>query len=128
METGRLPHHGTVNDAVYYVYVMSRFALRTVAHVKLYIGLFQPRRSEELSALTVDSCRYASVRVTNSNKCDTEYEDKKCKENNKGIQTKSSNYVEGSILYIKRPFCICMSSIETEGHLMIETYKRKSHS
>jgi len=64
--------------------------VRTVAHVNLYIGLFQPRTGEELSALTVDGCRYASVRVTNSNSGDTEYGDKKCNESNKRLQTKIS--------------------------------------
>ena len=60
-----------------YDYLMSRFSLCTVAHEKLYIKLFFPRRSEELSAIAIDICRYASIRVTDSNKCDTEYEDKK---------------------------------------------------
>ena len=50
--------------------------VRTVAHVKLYIGLFQPRRNEELGALNIDGCRYAPVRVTNKNKCDAENEGK----------------------------------------------------
>ena len=78
-----------------YDYVVAGFALRTVAHVKLYIGLFQPRRSEELSALKFDNCRYASVRVTNSNKCDTEYEDKKCNESNKSpkMLTSTNSYL-----------------------------------
>jgi len=40
----------------YYEYVLSRFGLRTEAHVKLYIGLFACRRSEELSAFTIDGC------------------------------------------------------------------------
>jgi len=60
--------------------------LRTVAHVKLYCGLFHPRRIEEFSAVTIGVCRYASVRVTNSNKCDTECEDKKFNESNKRLQ------------------------------------------
>ena len=53
-----------------YDFVISRFDLRNRAHVKLYIGLFHCRRSEELSAVTIDGCRYASVRVTNNQKCD----------------------------------------------------------
>ena len=73
-----------------YDYLMSRFVLRTLVHVKLYFGLFHPRRSEELSAVTIGVCRYASVRVTNSNKCDTECGDKKCNESNKSLQTKTS--------------------------------------
>jgi len=56
-----------------------------VAHAKLYIGLFQPRRSEELSALTVDNCRYASVCVTSNEKCDMDYKDKKYNESNRRI-------------------------------------------
>jgi len=40
----------------YYEYVLSRFGLRTGAHVELYIGLFDCRRSEELSAFTIDGC------------------------------------------------------------------------
>jgi hypothetical protein len=50
-----------------YDYVLSLFVPRTRAHVKLYIGLFHSRRSEELSAFTVDGCRYVSIRVTTKN-------------------------------------------------------------
>jgi hypothetical protein len=53
-----------------YEYLMPPFGLRTRAHVKLYIGLFHSRESQELSASTIDGRRYSSVRVTNSKKCD----------------------------------------------------------
>ena len=94
-----------------------------MAHVKLYIGLFQPRGSEELSALSVDNCRYVSVCVTNNDKYDVEYMDKKCNEINRSIQTKTSNYVDDdSILCVKKPFSIyiCPAS-KLKRHLMVET-------
>jgi len=59
-----------------YDYVMSRFGLPTKEHVKLYIGLFHTRRSEELSAVNIDNCRYAFIRVTNNEKLDTEFDEK----------------------------------------------------
>ena len=48
--------HSTVRSMTQfcYVYVLSRFGLRTSADVKLYIGLFVSKRSEELSAFTID--------------------------------------------------------------------------
>ena len=46
---------------------MSRFRLRTSAHVELYIGLFHSRRSEELSAQNVDEIQNTRTKKFDEN-------------------------------------------------------------